>query len=44
MYKFKQDLAAAYFDGCSKKTASRLLVQKGTGHFCLCVDVLSEMC
>ena len=24
MYKFKQDLAMAYFDGCSKKTASRL--------------------
>ena len=23
MYKFKQDLAMAYFDGCSKKTASR---------------------
>ena len=28
MYKFKQDLAMAYFDGCSKKTASRLLARE----------------
>jgi len=28
MYQFKQDLAMAYFDGCSKKTASRLLARE----------------
>ena len=28
MYKFKQDLAMAYFDGCSKRTASRLLARE----------------
>ena len=28
MYKYKQDLAMAYFDGCSKKTASRLLARE----------------
>ena len=28
MYKFKQDLAMAYFDGCCKKTASRLLARE----------------
>lgn len=28
MYKFKQDLAMVYFDGCSKKTASRLLARE----------------
>ena len=27
-YQFKQDLAMAYFDGCSKKTASRLLARE----------------
>ena len=29
-YQFKQDLAMAYFDGCSKKTASRLLARENT--------------
>lgn len=28
IYQFKQDLAMAYFDGCSKKTASRLLARE----------------
>ncbi len=28
MYQYKQDLAMAYFDGCSKKTASRLLARE----------------
>ena len=28
MYQFKQELAMAYFDGCSKKTASRLLARE----------------
>ena len=28
MYKFKQDLAMAYFDGCSKRTAGRLLARE----------------
>ena len=28
MYQFKQDLARAYFDGCSKKTASRVLARE----------------
>lgn len=32
MYKFKQDLAMAYFDGCSKKTASRLLAREIHGN------------
>lgn len=27
-YQFKQDLAMAYFDGCSKKTASRLFARE----------------
>ncbi len=27
-YQFKQDLAMAYFDGCSKKTASHLLARE----------------
>ena len=27
-YQFKQYLAMAYFDGCSKKTASRLLARE----------------
>ena len=29
-YQFKQDLAMAYFDDCSKKTASRLLAREIT--------------
>lgn len=28
MYQFKQELAMAYFDGCSKKTAGRLLARE----------------
>ena len=28
MYKFKQDLAMAYFPNCSKKTASRLFARE----------------
>ena len=28
MYKFKQDLAMAYFPDCSKKTASRLFARE----------------
>ena len=28
IYQFKQDLAMTYFDGCSKKTASRLLARE----------------
>lgn len=28
IYQFKQDLAMAYFDGCSKRTASRLLARE----------------
>ena len=32
IYQFKQDLAMAYFDGCSKKTASRLFAREIHGN------------
>lgn len=39
IYQFKQDLAMAYFDGCSKKTASRLFAREIHGNVALMAEL-----